>query len=132
MVTLTDRPTVPWTYLATKITVGERHVSVDALVNLKKNTTSCQQLLYFDFVPAALCSTHDLPRKSEAHCSTMRHAKIIVVTANIQISLRVLSVESQASFLYYVRSGYRHSATLSFVYYKVHLCIMRRQTQTDH
>ena len=40
--------------------------------------------------------------------------QIIVVTAKIQISLRVLSVESQASFLYYVRSGCKHSAPLSF------------------
>ena len=70
MVTLTDRPdiTMPWTYLATKLTVGKRRVSVDALVNLK--TTSCQQLLYYDFVSAAMCSTDDLPRKSEAHCYT--------------------------------------------------------------
>ena len=37
-----------WTYLATKLTVGKRRVSVGALVNLK--TTSCQQLLYYDFV----------------------------------------------------------------------------------
>ena len=70
MVTLTDRPdiTMPWTYLVTKLTVGKRRVSVDALVNLK--TTSCQQLLYYDFVSAALCPTDDLPRKSEAHCYT--------------------------------------------------------------
>ena len=62
MVTLTDRPDI------TMLTVGKRRVSVDALVNLK--TTSCQQLLYYDFVSAALCSTDDLPRKSEAHCYT--------------------------------------------------------------
>ena len=65
MVTLTDRPTLPWTYLATKLTVGKRRVSVGALENLK--TTSCQQLLYYDFISAALCSTDDLPRKSEGH-----------------------------------------------------------------
>ena len=33
----------------------------------------------------------------------------------MQISLRVLSVELQASFLYYVRGGCRHSAPLSSV-----------------
>ena len=27
-------------------------------------------------VSAALCSTDDLPRKSEAHCYTKRHAKL--------------------------------------------------------
>ena len=69
-------PTLPWTYLATKLTVGKRRVSVGALVNLK--ATSCQQLLYYDFVSAALCSTEDLPRKSEAHCCTKRHAKIML------------------------------------------------------
>ena len=41
--------------------------------------------------------------------------QIIVVTAKMQISLRVLSVELQASFQYYVRGGYRHSAPLSSV-----------------
>ena len=41
--------------------------------------------------------------------------QIIVVTAKMQISLRVLSVELQASFLYYVRGGCRHSAPLSSV-----------------
>ena len=77
MVTLTDRPdiTMPWTYLATELTVGKRRVSVYAPVNLK--TTSCQELLYYDFVSAALCSKIDLPRKTEAHCYTERHAKIM-------------------------------------------------------
>ena len=92
-------------YLTTKLTAGKRRASVDALVNLK--TTSCQQLLYYDFISAALCSTDELPRKSEAHCYTKRHAKsgnrynvqIIVLTAKIQISLRILSVELQVSFL---------------------------------
>ena len=56
--------------------------------------------------------------------------QIIVVTAKIQISLRILSVESQASFLYYIRGGCRQSALLTFVCEKVHL--MRPQTQTDH
>ena len=69
-------PTLPWTCLATKFTVGKRHVSVGALVNLK--TTLCQQLLYYDFVSAALCSTDDLPRKSEARYYTKRHAKIML------------------------------------------------------
>ena len=32
----------------------------------------------YDFVSAALCSTDDLPRKSEAHCYTKRHAKIML------------------------------------------------------
>ena len=65
-------PVLPWSYLATKLSV----VSVDALVNLK--TTSCQHLLYCDFVSAAPCSTDNLPRKSEAHCYTKRHAKIML------------------------------------------------------
>ena len=78
MFTLIDRPdiTMPWTYLATKLTVGKRCVSVDALRNLK--TTSCQQLLYYHFLSSALCSTDDLPLKSEAHCYTKRHAKIML------------------------------------------------------
>ena len=78
-VTLTDRPdiTMPWTYLATKLTVEKRRVSIDALRNLK--TTPCQQLPYHHFVSAALlCSTDDLPLKSEAHCYTKRHAKIML------------------------------------------------------
>ena len=62
-------PTLPWTNFATKLSVGKCRVSVGALVNLK--TTSCQQLLYYDFV-----STDDLRRKSEAHCYAKRHAKI--------------------------------------------------------
>ena len=49
---------------------------VDALVNLKK--TSCQQLLYYDVVSAALWLTDDLPRKSEEHCYTKWHAKIML------------------------------------------------------
>ena len=71
-------PTLPWTYLATKLRVGKRRVrvSVDALVNLK--TTSCQQLLYYDFILAALCSTDNLPRKSKAHCYT-KHDKIVLL-----------------------------------------------------
>ena len=39
--------------------------------------------------------------------------QIIVVTAKMQISLLVLSVELQASFLYYVRGGRRHNAPSS-------------------
>ena len=38
------------------------------------------------------------------------NVQVIVVTAKIQISLCVHSVESQTSFLYYVRGGGRHSA----------------------
>ena len=41
--------------------------------------------------------------------------QIIIVTAKMQISLRVLLVELQASFLYYVRGGCRQSAPLSSV-----------------
>ena len=63
-------------YLATKLTVGKRRVSVTALVDLK--TTSCEQLLNYDFVSAALCSTDDLPQKSEAHCYIKRCAKIML------------------------------------------------------
>ena len=78
MVTLIDRPdiTLPWTNLATKLTVGKRRGSIDALVNLK--TTSCQQLLYYHFVSAALWPTDDLPLESEAHCYTKRLAKIML------------------------------------------------------
>ena len=73
MGTLTARPDITMDVFST---VGKRRVSVDTLVNLK--TTSCQQLLYYDFVLAALCSTDDLPRKSEAHCYIKRHAKIML------------------------------------------------------
>ena len=78
MVTLTDRPdiTMSWTYLATKLIVGKCRVSIDVLRNLK--TTSCQQLLYYHFVSSALCSMDDLRLKSEAHCYTKRHAKIML------------------------------------------------------
>ena len=53
MATLTDRPDITMD-VATKLTVGKRRVIVGALVNLK--TTTCQQLLDYDFVSAALCS----------------------------------------------------------------------------
>ena len=78
MVMLTDRPdiTMPWTYLATKLTVGKHRVCIDALRNLK--TMLCQQLPYYHFVSAALCSMDDLPLKSEAHCYTKRHAKTML------------------------------------------------------
>ena len=76
MATLTDRPNITMDVFSNKLTVGKRRVSVGALVNLK--TTSCQQLLYYRFVSAALCSTDDLPRKSEAHCYTKGHAKIML------------------------------------------------------
>ena len=77
-----DRPYIPSTTLLcegiTKLIVGKRRVrvSVDALVNLK--TTSCQQLLYYDFILAALCSTDNLPRKSEAQGYTKKHVKIML------------------------------------------------------
>ena len=58
MVTLTDRPDSTIDVLSNKLCVEKRHVSVDALVNLK--TTSCQQLLHYDFVSVALCSMDDL------------------------------------------------------------------------
>ena len=70
MVTLTDRPDITMDVFSNKA-----H-SVDALVNLKP--TSCQQLLCYDFVSAALCPTDDLPRKPEAHCYTKRHARIML------------------------------------------------------
>ena len=70
VVTLTDRPYMTNKTAKTKLSVGNRRFSVDALVNLK--TTSCQQLLYYDVVSAALWPTDDLPRKSEAHCYILR------------------------------------------------------------
>ena len=76
MVTLTDRPDSTMDVLSNKLSVGKHRISIDALVNLK--TTSCQQLLHYDFFSEALCSTDDLPRKSEAHCYTKRHAKIML------------------------------------------------------
>ena len=76
MVTLTDRPDITMDVFSNKHSVGKGLVSVDALVNLK--TTSCQQLLHYDFVSAALWPTDDLPRKSEALCYTKRHAKIML------------------------------------------------------
>ena len=79
VVTLTDHPHITMDVSSktttTKLSVGKRRVSVDVPVNLK--TTSCQQLLYYDVVSAALWQTDDLPRKSEAHCYTKRHAKIM-------------------------------------------------------
>ena len=80
VVTLTDRPDITTDVFSNKAHCWKRHVGVDALVNLK--TTSCQQLLYYDFVSAALCSTDDLPRKPEAHFYTKRHAKIIQCADN--------------------------------------------------
>ena len=61
----------------TKLSVRKRRVSVDVPVKLK--TMSCQQLLYYDVVSAALWPTDDLPRRSEAHCYTKRHAKIMLL-----------------------------------------------------
>ena len=98
MVTLTDRPDIIMDVFSNKAHCWI--TSCQFWCTSKSETTSCQQLLYYDFVSAALCSTDDLPRKSEAHCYTKRHAKImlrynmpiIVVTTNIQINLRVLSV----------------------------------------
>ena len=58
----------------TKLSVGKCHISVDALLK----TMSCQQLLYYNVVSAALWPTDDLPRKSEAHCHTKRHAQIML------------------------------------------------------
>ena len=72
MVTLSDRPDITMDVFSNKA----HCVSIDALVNLK--TTMCQQLLYYDFVSAALCSMDDLARKSEAHCYTKRHAKTML------------------------------------------------------
>ena len=76
MATLTDRPDITMDVFSNKTHCWKRRVSVGALVNLK--TMSCQQLLYYYFVSAALCSTDDLPRKSEAHCYTKRHVKIML------------------------------------------------------
>ena len=82
--------------------------------------------------------TDGLPRNSEAHYYAKRHVKImlLVQTADYHCNSEAsdqpahpLSV-SQASFLYYVRDKYRHSAPLSFVCAKVH--IMRPQTQAIH
>ena len=53
VVSLTDRPDITIDVFSNKAMVGKRRVSVDALVNLK--TPLCQQLLYYDFVSAALC-----------------------------------------------------------------------------
>ena len=72
MVTLTDRPDITMDVFSNKA----HCVSVDALRNLK--TTSCQQLLYYHFFSSALCSMDDLPQKSEAHCYTKKHAKIML------------------------------------------------------
>ena len=121
MATLTDRPDIIMDVFSNKAHCWK--TSCQCWCTCKSESNVVSTTTYYDFVSAALCSTDDLPRKSEAHCYTKRHAKkcyrynvqIIVVTAKIQISLRVLSVESQASFLYYVQSGSSHSAPLSFV-----------------
>ena len=55
--------------------------------------------------------------------------QIIVVTAKTLISMRILSVESQASFLHYVRGGCRHSASALAV--KSALCDDRHKMIID-
>ena len=47
MATLTDRPVLPRTDLASKLTVGKRRVSVDALENLKTTSTTTVLRLCF-------------------------------------------------------------------------------------
>ena len=74
VVTLTDRPQISMEVEEQSSSVLENVNSV--LVNLK--TTSCQQLLNYDVVSAALLPTDDWPRKYEAHCYTNRHAKIML------------------------------------------------------
>ena len=71
---LTDRPDMTLDVYRGRKTTMQQCNSVGALVNNKP--TSCKQLLYYDFV-STLCSTDDLPRKSEAHCYTERHTKIM-------------------------------------------------------
>ena len=75
MVTLTDHPDISMDVFNNKVIAGKRRVrvSVDALLK----TTSCQRLLYYDFILAALCSTDNLPRKSEAQGYTKKHVKIM-------------------------------------------------------
>ena len=78
VVTLTDRPHITMDVkqqtTTTKLSVGKRHISADALLK----TTSCQQLLCYNVVSVAMWPTDDLPRKFEAHCYTKRHAKIML------------------------------------------------------
>ena len=76
MATLTDRPDITMDVFSNKAHCWKRSCQCWCTVNLK--ATSCQQLLYYDFASEALCSTDDLPRKSEAHCYTKRHAKIML------------------------------------------------------
>ena len=78
MVTLTDHTDISMDVFSNKAHSWKRRVrvSVDVLVNLK--TMSCQQLLYYDFILAALCSTDNLPRKSEAQGYTKKHVKIML------------------------------------------------------
>ena len=57
---------------------------------------------------------------------------IIIVTVKLQISLCILSVESQAPFLYYVWGRCRQSAPLSFDCLKKKVHLIQPQPQTDH
>ena len=68
-----------------------------------------------DALPIALRGPVKVILRSTSKECCRYNVQIIVVTAKMQISLRVLSVELQASFLYYVRGGCRHSALLSSV-----------------
>ena len=66
VVTLSDRPQIPMDVeqqktATTKLSFRKRQFSVEVLVNLK--TTSCQPLLYYDVVSAALLLTDNLPPK---------------------------------------------------------------------
>ena len=56
MVTLTDRPdiTMPWTYLARKLTVGKRRVSIDALSKSEDNVVSTTTVLPLCFSGSVL------------------------------------------------------------------------------
>ena len=76
MAMLTDRPDITMDVFSIKAHCWKTSYQCWCTCNLK--TTLCQQLLYYDFVSAAVCSTDDLPRKSEAHCYTERHAKIML------------------------------------------------------
>ena len=75
MVRLTDRPDMT---MDGKTTKQQQQSSVlENVVSVSEHLYFCQQLLYYDIVLAGPCTTDDLPRTSEAHCYTKRHAKII-------------------------------------------------------
>ena len=69
MVTLNDRPDITINVFSHNSHCWK--TSCQCLCTCKSETTSCQQLLFYDFVSAALCSTDDL-QESLKHTVILR------------------------------------------------------------